>query len=818
MRTPFILLVAGILFGSTLVAQEKTVDERRGDRYHFNYNYTRAIRAYTSTNQLTSGGQRALAESYRKLDQNEDAEAAYASLIVTGTGIIPEDYYNYAMVLKSNGKYSESNLWMQKFAELKPSDVRVLDYWENRSRLAGLLINNPELDIEHQTFNTDASDFGTTFFDNSVLFASTRSNRKLFVSRYNWTHQPFWDLYSSEINDGQLQTPTLFAPNLNGKLHDGPASFSNQNSFMAFTRNHYRDKSTDKVVELQIWFSTLRDGKWSNPEPFAHNNNAYSVGHPCLSPDGKSMYFSSDMPGGVGGTDIYKSTKNSIGAWDFPQNLGNTINTEGDETFPYYIGTSQILLFSSNGRFGLGGLDVFVSHLQGNLFSPPYNPGAPLNTRYDDFAAIVDSDMNHGYFTSNRPDGNGSDDIYALTLKEPDLQFTVAVPGEVPVVRTIRETFPLRNYIFFTKGSTEIPDRYVLLTKAQAVEFKEDRLEEFTSKNPAGRSIRQMNVYYNVINILGNRMSKFPEAGITLVGSSENGVKDAEAMAVTVKNYLVSVFGIKGSRIKTEGREKPKLPSEQTGGINELIMLREGDQRVSIESNSPAILMEFLSGPDAPIKPVELITRHTAAVKNDVLFTVKGARTYLRSWSMNISDTDHTVRHFGPFTEETIGINRISLAGGIAKGTLKATMTGKTHLGKVITKVADVETGTVVQPRVEEVMRFSIIYEFDDARAIRMYEKYLTDIVTPKIPLNGKVIIRGYTDIIGDEDYNQQLSLARANDVKTIMEASLQKAGRKDVEFEVSGYGEDERHSPFDNNYPEQRFYNRTVIVDIVHR
>ena len=298
MKTLNIALVACILFSLTLMAQEKSVRERRGDRYSFTNNYVKAISTYTRTKNLSVDGQRALAEAYHKMDQNQQSEETYAALIGAGIGIIPEDYYQYSMVLKINGRYTESNHWMNKFADQKPNDLRVMDYRANKSKLAGLLIDNPELYIEHQTMNTDALDFGTAFYDDQVVFASTRTHRKLFVSKYNWTHQPFWSMYISEVEDGQLKTPVRFAKALNGNLHDGPVSMSNQNTFMAFTRNNYRDKSKDKVVELQIWFSSLADGKWSKPEPFTHNNSAYSVAHPWLSADGKTMFFASDKPGG----------------------------------------------------------------------------------------------------------------------------------------------------------------------------------------------------------------------------------------------------------------------------------------------------------------------------------------------------------------------------------------------------------------------------------------------------------------------------------------------------------------------------------------
>jgi len=816
MKTLFIPLIACILISLNLTAQEKSGKELRGEKYSFNYNYDKAIKTFSNTKNLSVDGQRALAVSYHKTDQNILAEETYATMIGAGIDIIPEDYYNYAMVLKINGKYAESNQWMDKFAAIKTNDLRVLDYHANKSRLADLQKDNGEVYIEHQTMNTDALDFGTAYFNDQVVFASTRTNRKIFVSKYNWTNKPFWSMYISEVKDGQLKTPERFAKGLNGKLHDGPVSFSNQGTYMAFTRNNYDDKSKDKVVELQIWFSRLTEEEWSKPTPFTHNNPAYSVAHPCLSADGNTMYFTSDMPGGYGGMDIYKTTKDMADVWSTPVNLGDKINTEGDEIFPFFESTSGTFLFSSNGRFGLGGLDVFVSQLSGAGFSSSYNPGSPLNTQFDDFAAIVDGEMSQGYFSTNRTGGSGGDDIYSLTLKDPDVAFTVTFPDDVPVVKKIRETFPLRNYVFFTKGSTEIPERYVSLNKAQVKDFKEDQLEEFTSKQPAGRSVRQMNVYYNVINILGNRMYKFPDATITLVGSSEDGVKNAEAMAASVKSYLVNTFGIAEKRIKIEGRDKPKIPSEQVGGINELVLLREGDQRVSIESTSPAILMEFQSGPDAPLKPVEIITVQEPMRENYVSFNVAGAKRALTSWSMDINNEKNGVQHFGPYTEDNININRLSVLNNQPKGNYKATMSGKTKMGKTITKDALFDMTLAIPTKVEEVMRFSIIYEFDDDKAILIYEKYLTEIVTPKIPANGKVIIRGYTDVIGDADHNQKLSLARANDVRKIMEASLKDADRTDVTFEVRGHGENEDSSPFENKYPEERFYNRTVIIDIV--
>lgn len=325
-----------------------------------------------------------------------------------------------------------------------------------------------------------------------------------------------------------------------------------------------------------------------------------------------------------------------------------------------------------------------------------------------------------------------------------------------------------------------------------------------------------MIVYYNVLNILGDRMVKNPASAITLVGSSEKGPQDGRVMAESVKQYLVNIFEINASRITIEGRDKPKLPSEKPGGTRELDLLRQEDRRVTIESSSPELLMEFRSGPDAPLKPVEFVAVQEAPVDSYVTFNVEGAKEALSSWSLEIIDEKGILQNFGPYTQGTVSLPGKSIMGTRPQGNFNVTMTGVTKSGKNVKKSVPVKMNLWTPPANEEVTRFSSIYEFNDSKAIGIYEKYLTEIVTPKIPAGGSVQVRGYTDIIGDEANNQRLSLERANDVRKILESSLAKAGKNGVKFSVYGVGEDEGLSPFDNNLPEERFYNRTVIIDIL--
>ncbi len=403
-----------------------------------------------------------------------------------------------------------------------------------------------------------------------------------------------------------------------------------------------------------------------------------------------------------------------------------------------------------------------------------------------------------------------------VVVIDPIVHFSVVSPKNVPEKRRVRETFPLLNYVFFDLGSTEISNRYALLKKDEVKNFKEDQLEVTTPKDLSGRSGRSMVVYYNVLNILGDRMSTNSATDITLVGSSESGPADGKLMAESVKKYLVDIFGISSSRIKIEGRVKPKLPSEKPGGTLELTLLREGDRRVSIESSSPSLIMEFKSGPALPLRPVEFYAVQEAPLDSYVTFYAEGANVALKTWSIEIKDENGVVQNFGPYVQEKVSIPGKAILGEKPKGNYRVTMVGLTKTDKIVKEEVPVQIVLWAKPEIDEGLRFSILFEFDNSKAIQIYDKYLSDVVTPKIPIGAKVMIHGYTDIIGEEQYNLNLSVARANEVKAIIESALARLGRNDVTFEVYGFGEDPSRAQFGNKYPEERFYNRTVIIDII--
>jgi outer membrane protein OmpA-like peptidoglycan-associated protein len=371
--------------------------------------------------------------------------------------------------------------------------------------------------------------------------------------------------------------------------------------------------------------------------------------------------------------------------------------------------------------------------------------------------------------------------------------------------------------VFFEAGSTKIPNRYVALTKDHAASFKEEQLQEVQPINMTGRSLRQMTVYYNILNILGDRMKRSPGTAISLSGASpERGPEYSKARAETIKRYLVDVFGIKGSRITTEGREKPRIPSEVPGGTKELALLRAGDRRVDIESNSPEMLIEVGGAPHPYwLKPVQIVTEVEDPLDSYVIFYVVGAKEVLASWSLEITDDQGKGHRYGPSTRDQENISGNTILGDRSQGDYKVVMLGETKSGKFVRKESSVHLIRRDEP-IKEAVRFSVLFDFDQSKTIASYEKFLTDIVTPLIPDSGVVIIHGHTDIIGEEEYNENLSNERAQDARNIIERAISSSGRRGITFETFGFGENLQYAPFDNYFPEERFYNRTVIIDIV--
>ena len=388
---------------------------------------------------------------------------------------------------------------------------------------------------------------------------------------------------------------------------------------------------------------------------------------------------------------------------------------------------------------------------------------------------------------------------------EHEVKFSVRAPKIIPKERRVQETFPLRNYIFFDQGSTEIPDRYIKLTKVQADGFREEQLLQPEPKDLTGRSRRQMKVYYNALNILGDRMRRYPDALVTLIGSSEKGQSNGEGLASVVKNYLVDIFGINSGRVEIKGSAKPANPSVLPGATRELDLVIPEDRRVEITSTSPDIL-----------EPIQIISLQEDPLDSDILFNVQNAEDYFASWSIVVTDDNGKESRFGPFTSKQERISGKMIMGDRMKGQYKVEFEGQTSDGQIVKKEETIKLLRSDEPEEAPGYRFSILFEFDQSKTVATYERFLTQTVVPLIADGNSVIIHGHTDIIGEESHNLKLSQDRAHEAMNLIEKALVKSGKHRVKFDAYGFGEDVRRAPFDNRLPEERFYNRTVIIDIV--
>ncbi|SHI30264.1 WD40-like Beta Propeller Repeat [Arenibacter nanhaiticus] len=381
--------------------------------------------------------------------------------------LAPEELFKYAHTLKGVGKYGRAKRMMRQYN-------RQLE--ENNSQLANteaeLLAEENEMDIilnnennvriNNLSINTEYSDFSPMFYqDKEVVFASAKDSSFFSTRTYKWNNQPYLDLYVSRVNEDteDLINGHKFSNKINTKYHEAAVSFSPDYKTMYFTRNNYGKKlGRDKngVNHLKIYTSKKIGGEWTEANEMPFNSDDYSTGHPAVSPDGKKLYFVSDMPGTLGDTDIFVVDVLENDTYSSPKNLGPGINTPKKEMFPFV--TQNKLYFSSNGHMGLGGLDVFETDLtDGDGFGPVKNVGRPINSNKDDFSYIIDEADQKGYFASNRAGGKGDDDIYSFNNFAVEEVFENAIAGHVTEFIT-GEALPNARVELYDENSDKITE------------------------------------------------------------------------------------------------------------------------------------------------------------------------------------------------------------------------------------------------------------------------------------------------------------------------------------------------------------------------
>lgn len=425
------------LFLSCIFLTGLSIGQSRKERIAQNnfdqLSYVDAIKQYDylikkgNTNEVSYSN---LADSYYNIGKYEQAYSWYKKLDeLPSYSFSSDQLYRYSQTLKAIENYEDSNQVLKKLQAKSPGDLRVAKFSEKEDYLQRIEKNSNRYNLKNLDINSASSDFAPSLFKRGLLFASNRDSgvvaKKINTYNNNHVHKQ----YIAQVSKDTVYTsPTKYLgfPEKNELVTT--TSFSKDGNLVYFTRNvvipkFNTRKKVKKSSKLKIFRAEILDSVWTNIKELSFNSDSYSTAHPSLSMDEKTLYFSSDMPGGKGQTDIYKVSINEDGTHGTPVNLGSNINTESAETFPF-IAKDSILYFSSNGHPGLGGLDVFAAKMLNNNSIKVMNVGAPLNSNSDDFSYVIDADTKRGFFSSGRVGGKGEDDIYGF-LETKKLQFPV---------------------------------------------------------------------------------------------------------------------------------------------------------------------------------------------------------------------------------------------------------------------------------------------------------------------------------------------------------------------------------------------------------
>lgn len=407
------LALSFVAVSFSISAQNK--DTKTADKLFNRYEYVSAAEEYLK---LVEKGKtdgyvyKQLADTYYNMFNTAEAAKWYAK--ATETPQDAETYYRYAQMLKADGKYDLANKQMQKFVASAPNDMRAKAFKENPNYIPRLLDKVKLYNVNSLDVSSDKSEFGAVLYNNTLYFTSARNGAR---KNYGWNEEPFLDIYKADYNTDGTITNAATVTSLNSKYHDGPVTITADGNTLYFSSDSFRENSfeKDKVNKLKLGRNNLykatKDGDtWGNITSLPFNSNDYSTSNPSVSRDGKTLYFSSNMPASIGGVDIWKVAINADGSYGTPENLGNKVNTEGNESFPFIADDNKTLFFASSGRQGFGGYDMFEADL--SSATEASNLGKPVNSEKDDFSFSFNQTKNIGFMSSNR---GGNDDIYGVT-------------------------------------------------------------------------------------------------------------------------------------------------------------------------------------------------------------------------------------------------------------------------------------------------------------------------------------------------------------------------------------------------------------------
>jgi len=502
-----------IALGSALMFAQKQ-EVRLADKFFANYSYPKASEFYANAVKLGDSSMHVLTrlgDCYYN-NSNADKSATWYGKAIQkyGSDIEPEYVFKYSQALRSQGKYEEAIVQLEKYRALNPDDNRVagLDYDNLELYMQLADDDHVYVSVEDLPINSKFADFGAYESNGKLIFSSARDGKN---NIYDWNGEPYLDIYEATVTekDGKDEfgkVGKLNSSKVNSEFHEANVAITNDGRTLYFTRDNVSKRNrlnTDRkgTAHLKIYRATLVDSTWQDIVELPFNDKLFSNGHPTLSPDNKTLYFVSDREGGFGGTDIYKVDIIGENEYGIPENLGPSINTTGREMFPF-VAKDSTLYFSSDSNINLGFLDIFKSNILKDPDAKAENLGAPYNSGYDDFAYFVNSDTEIGYFSSNRPGGVGSDDIYGFVgcyqtvkgtvrnaeTKEPLSLATVKLINKDGKVIDTLVTSINGTYSFKVKCNT----KYTVL--GEKPDFKSDHKEFTSGENLNGDNTVDLNL------------------------------------------------------------------------------------------------------------------------------------------------------------------------------------------------------------------------------------------------------------------------------------------------------------------------------------
>ena len=515
-----------------------------------------------------------IANSYRLVNNTTGAEKYYAKL-VTLSNSQPIDKYYYGQILLQKEKYQEASAWLALYTQDERGEIAAKSIEDKQKFYKDVAFYKiSKLDV-----NSECNDFSPAFYKSGIVFSSSRNKSSLVKRNHSWTNNNFTKLYFTAKDSAtkKYSTPFLFARRIKSKFNDGPASFSAKQDIIYFTRNNIENRkvktSSDGFVKLKIFQSEslAQQPNFENTKFFTYNSDEYNCAHPATTADGNKLYFASDMPGGLGGMDLYVCTLEG-GIWGKPTNLGESINTKGNELFPF-IAEDGTIYFSSNGKAGLGGLDVYTTHFNNGKFSTPENIGSPINSGADDFGFIVNKEGNSGYFSSNRDNFNMNDDLY---------EFESTKPKKIQVVITVIDAIESKNintsYLNITDSSTHVGSSYNSTNGVFTLELEPEKIYTIEASADSYYS----NLIPKEIELGNPNFSITLEKVIKLNIVVYNNPKDRKP----AKAAMVNVKGIKGEPFNGN--------TDNYGKISNIELLQDNNYeitaRVNVNNSAPVMV------------------------------------------------------------------------------------------------------------------------------------------------------------------------------------------------------------------------------------